>query len=118
MNDLGEPVSLCAASWRAGGVRTAMDAGVHEYTIMAYGRWTSKAWKSYMQTSNLDLWRAARMMVRCSGAVTKPLLVGDMVAARLGERADKCMVNLANATLRKYGSGQRYDFRVRTITQK
>ena len=37
----GKPVKLCAASWRTGGVRSAIDAGVNEYTIMAYVRWTS-----------------------------------------------------------------------------
>ena len=107
----GRPVELCAASWRAGGVRSAMDAGVNEYTIMAYGRWTSEAWKSYMEMTSVDLWRAAKMMVQSSGVVTKALLVGDLVASKLGEMADECMVNSANATLRSR-TGARYEFRM------
>ena len=73
----GKPVKLCAALWRAGGVSSAMDAGVNKYTIMAYVRCSSEAWKSYTETTTLDLWRAAKMMDQCSGAVTKALLVGD-----------------------------------------
>ena len=107
----GRPVKLCAASWRAGGVRSAMDAGVNEYTNMAYDRWTSEAWKSYMETTTVGLWRAAKMMVQSSGVVTKALLVGDLVASKLGEMADECMVNTANATLRSR-AGARYEFRM------
>jgi hypothetical protein len=104
----GHPVKLCAASWRAGGVRSAMDAGVNEYTIMALGRWTSEAWKSYAETTTVDLWRASKMMVQCSGAVTKALLVGDLVASKIGEMADECVVNTANTHLRN-----RLEFRMR-----
>jgi hypothetical protein len=118
VDSAGMAVKLCAASWRAGGVRSAMDAGVNEYTIMACGRWTSEAWRSYAATTSVDLWRAAKMMVQCSGAVTKALLVGDLVASKLDELADECEVNTANATLRNHLSGVKYEFKMRHHVRK
>jgi hypothetical protein len=47
------PVRL--ASWRAGGVRSALDAGVPVSTIMALGRWRSLAWESYAVLSTHDI---------------------------------------------------------------
>ena len=114
----GKPVKLCAALWRAGGVCSAMDAGVNKYTITAYGRCSSEAWKSYTETTTLDLWRAAKMMDQCSGAVTKALLVGDLVASKLDELADECEVNTANATLRNHLSGVKYEFKMRHHVRK
>jgi hypothetical protein len=116
VDSTGKPAKICAASWRAGGVRSAMDAQVNEYTIMAYGRWTSRAWKSYMEMVPLDLWHASQMMVRCSVAAPKELLVGDAVAAELGLKLDEEMVTRANSALRKRSTGKSFGFNMRPRT--
>jgi hypothetical protein len=113
VDSTGKPAKICAASWRAGGVRSAMDARVNEYTIMAYGRWTSRAWKSYMETVPLDLWHASQMMVRCSVAAPRRLLVGDAVAAELGLKADEEMVTWANGALKKRTTGKSFRYSMR-----
>jgi hypothetical protein len=62
----GSPTTVKASSWRAGGVRSAVDAGISEQMMMELGRWKSSAWTSYLTHSSLDLrgaswamWRAA-----------------------------------------------------------
>ena len=64
---LDRPTSVVAASWRAGGVRAAVDAGVAIPTIMAMGRWSSDAWQAYLQTSPEDLRVAVRKMWDSAG---------------------------------------------------
>ena len=58
----GEGVLMAASSWRAGGVRSAIDAGVPESRIMALGRWKSLAWMHYLIHSPLDFQSAAADM--------------------------------------------------------
>jgi hypothetical protein len=58
----GEVVRLVASSWRAGGVRSALDAGVPESRIMALGRWKTSAWMHYLIHSPLDFQGAAAKM--------------------------------------------------------
>jgi hypothetical protein len=90
-----------AASWRAGGVRTAVDAGVPEYPIMQYGRWRSQPWKHYLCATPLDLYGSALKMFKClSVEATSALLVGDAVAAQLGASEDGAMVEQSAVSLR------------------
>jgi hypothetical protein len=56
------PVRL--ASWRAGGVRSALDAGIPVSTIMALGRWRSLAWERYTVLSTHDIRSAMVAMWR------------------------------------------------------
>ena len=58
----GEDVMLAASSWRAGGVRSAIDAGVPESRIMALGRWKSSAWMHYLIHTGIDFQSAAAGM--------------------------------------------------------
>jgi hypothetical protein len=58
----GNVVRLVASSWRAGGVRSALDAGVPESRIMALGRWKSSAWMHYLIHSPLDFQQSASKM--------------------------------------------------------
>jgi hypothetical protein len=58
----GAPLSLRAASWRAGGVRSAVDAGQTEEMIMKLGRWKSNAWLHYLLHTTADVQGAARSM--------------------------------------------------------
>ena len=43
----GKPTCVKAASWRAGAVRSALNAKIPGTTIMELGRWRSYAWLSY-----------------------------------------------------------------------
>ena len=65
VDEVGSPMPVCAASWRAGGVRSAIDAGVSEAVIMAFGRWKSLAWHHYLLHSTHDLFSAALAMSSC-----------------------------------------------------
>lgn len=58
----GVKLSLRAASWRAGGVRSALDCETPETMIMELGRWRSDAWRNYMLHSSVDVQGAARSM--------------------------------------------------------
>ena len=58
----GVPMKVLASSWRAGGVRSAVDAGVAESVIMALGRWRSMAWMHYLIHSPHDFFSATRSM--------------------------------------------------------
>ena len=55
----GRAMSVRASSWRAGGVRSALDARVPTPIIMAAGRWRSTAWMKYFVEYGYDLRRAA-----------------------------------------------------------
>jgi len=61
-SEAGAPAPVKAASWRAGGVRSALDAGISGPMIMAMGRWRSLAWESYMLQNTEDLQRAMQAM--------------------------------------------------------
>ena len=56
----GRPTAVRAASWRAGAVRSAIDAGVPVPFIQASGRWKSAAWVAYLVGSSFDLQGAAQ----------------------------------------------------------
>jgi hypothetical protein len=49
------PAPLRMASWRAGGVRTAIDAKIDPCIIMELGRWSSSAWLYYLIHTASDL---------------------------------------------------------------
>ena len=58
----GITCKVLMASWRAGAVRSAWDAGIGRTTIMELGRWRSEAWQHYLLLSSLDLRLAGKMM--------------------------------------------------------
>jgi hypothetical protein len=58
----GTAQPLKAASWRAGGVETAKQAGLSESMIMFMGRWTSNAWRHYLTHTPVDVQSAAHLM--------------------------------------------------------
>jgi hypothetical protein len=58
----GEPMDVKAASWRAGGVASAKEAGLSDAVIMEMGRWTSPAWLHYSVTNLHDVRDAMRSM--------------------------------------------------------
>jgi hypothetical protein len=60
MDAAGRPTAVRAASWRAGAVRSAIDAGVPVPFIQASGRWKSAAWIAYLAQSSVDLQGAAQ----------------------------------------------------------
>jgi hypothetical protein len=62
VDDRGQTLSVMASSWRAGGVRSAVEAGVGEAAIMELGRWHSSAWTHYIHFSRHDLRRASARM--------------------------------------------------------
>lgn len=80
VDSMGRKLAVRSASWRAGGVRSAKDAGVAEAEIRALGRWKSSAWVAYLLHTCLDLQGAARSMWRasvvCDDSV-RGLRVGD-----------------------------------------
>lgn len=68
----GKPLAVRASSWRSGGVRTALDAGVSDATIMVLGRWRSVAWTRYAQSSYHDLQGVAASMWAAAAAPSSP----------------------------------------------
>jgi hypothetical protein len=62
VDGLGRPTSVMSSSWRAGGVRSAVDAGLSEALIMDLGRWKSSAWASYLLHTSADLCAASSRM--------------------------------------------------------
>jgi hypothetical protein len=58
----GEAMEVKASSWRAGAVRSALDANIATPFIMASGRWKSAAWIKYAVEHGLDLRQTARTM--------------------------------------------------------
>ena len=90
----GKPMPVKMASWRAGAVRSAVDAGVGEATIRALGRWQSSAWMSYLLHSLWDVQGAARSMWSTElsvGSGTHGLRVGrcDIGACFTLDRAEE-----------------------------
>jgi hypothetical protein len=62
VDSLGKACNVVMASWRAGAVRSAWDAGIERAAIMELGRWRSEAWQHYLLLSSLDLRRAGNVM--------------------------------------------------------
>jgi hypothetical protein len=79
VNQEGAAAPVRAASWRAGGVRSALDACVPVPIIMTLGRWRSIAWENYLMQSVDDLKRAQLAMWGPPKAVATTLRVGDLV---------------------------------------
>jgi hypothetical protein len=67
VDDSGQPTTVKASSWRAGGVRSAVDAGLPEQMIMDLGRWKSSAWASYLLHTHGDLREASASMWSAAG---------------------------------------------------
>jgi hypothetical protein len=70
VDEKGKELSLKMASWRAGGVRTAISAGESESMIMELGRWKSGAWRHYLLHTALDVQGAALRMWTASQTVS------------------------------------------------
>jgi hypothetical protein len=58
----GDVLSVWSSSWRAGAVRSAVDAETPEAMIQICGRWKTDAWKSYFRQHSGDLQRAVEKM--------------------------------------------------------
>jgi hypothetical protein len=78
VDQAGKLAPVRAASWRAGGVRSALDAGVPVPVIMMLGRWRSLAWENYYMQTKGDI-RAAQLAMWRFSSTTTPLKVGDLV---------------------------------------
>ena len=79
LDQAGKVAPVRAASWRAGGVRSAIDAGVSVPMIMVLGRWRSIAWESYFMQTKDDIRSAQVSMWRSEVTKSTPLRVGDLV---------------------------------------
>ena len=86
LDDYGKSTKL-KASWRAGGVRSAVKAGVSELLIMEIGRWRSSAWRHYLFHSPWDLQGACLQMWNASARVElkEGARVGSVELMSLGE---------------------------------
>ena len=69
----GKPLRDKASSWRAGGVRSALDANVSDAVIMVLGRWKSVAWTRYAQASYHDLQGVSSSMWSAAASPSSPL---------------------------------------------
>jgi hypothetical protein len=90
-DEQGQRIPLKAASWRAGGVRSALDAGISDQMIMRLGRWKTIAWSHYLFHSMSDMRGAALRMWEVSHGI-KPevtLLVDKLRPDSVCERADQ-----------------------------
>jgi hypothetical protein len=61
LGENGKPTCVKAASWRAGAVRSALNAKIPGTTIMELGRWRSYAWLSYASFSESEAERDGAM---------------------------------------------------------
>jgi hypothetical protein len=68
LDENGRIIKVRASSWRAGGARSATQAGLAGPLIMALGRWRSIAWGAYVSYPIKDLEEAAQQMWRVSVA--------------------------------------------------
>ena len=62
VDQAGRTAPVQAASWRAGGVRSALDANVPVPVIMEMGRWRSMAWERYALITDTDKSKAMASM--------------------------------------------------------
>lgn len=94
VDESGRALPLKMASWRAGAVRSAKDAGVGEAFIMPMGRWSSSAWRFYLLQTQVDLQGASlEMWRRSASAVVGPRV--EVVPSAVPEcvaRADAAVV--------------------------
>ena len=97
LNQEGVAAPVKAASWRAGGVRSALDARVPVPIIMALGRWRSIAWESYLMQTTADLKGAQLAMWSPLQTVATTLRVGDLVPNDVFADADVDAVSGPNA---------------------
>jgi hypothetical protein len=97
LNQEGVAAPVKAASWRAGGVRSALDARVPVPIIMALGRWRSIAWESYLMQTTADLKGAQLAMWSPLQTVATTLRVGDLVPNDVFADADADAVSGPNA---------------------
>jgi hypothetical protein len=105
VDSVGKVLPVKAASWRAGAVRSAMDAGLSETMIMEYGRWKSVAWRHYLMHTPYDLLSASVRMVRASVACPSGAQqVGGFEAAHLGAEGDARLVWASDRSLRQRSS--------------
>ena len=82
------------ASWRAGAVRSATDAGLSDSLIMELGRWKSNAWMHYLLHTPVDVQGAVRGMWQAMS----PVHAGGDVET-LGSVSDVDVLNGARAVL-------------------
>ena len=85
----GKPMAVRASSWRAGGVRSALDANVSDAVIMMMGRWKSVAWTRYAQTSYHDMQGVtASMWSAAASSPSPPLRVEEFPLSSVIVQAD------------------------------
>ena len=84
----GHAAPVHAVSWRAGGVRSAMDAGVSVPMIMMLGRWRSIAWQSYFMQTKEDIRLAQAAIWRPTLSTPAPCRVGDLVPSSVFQAID------------------------------
>ena len=97
VDELGQKLVLKLSSWRAGGVRSALDAGIPASLIKAMGRWKSEAWQCYASHVLADMRNAARAMWSAASTGPQPGLVVGVEHAfdQLGELLKPARVGLA-----------------------
>ena len=97
VDELGQKLVLKLSSWRAGGVRSALDAGIPASLIKAMGRWRSEAWQCYASHVLADMRNAARAMWSAASTGPQPGLVVGVEHAfdQLGELLKPARVGLA-----------------------
>ena len=84
-DERGHELKLKAASWRAGGVQSAVRSGIGEATIKELGRWHSSAWERYLVHTGQDLARASAQMWRGADQDAPPHPLCLRVGASSGE---------------------------------
>ena len=76
LGDTGLEARVLASSWRAGAVRSAIDAGISEQLIKHFGRWKSAAWEHYLLQNAGDLREALALMWGKADGSSGPARVG------------------------------------------
>ena len=62
-NTIGDPLGISSHSLRRGGASSLVFSGVSEPAIMALGRWTSQAWKEYIDLFAVQQLAASRALL-------------------------------------------------------
>lgn len=73
----GRETAVRSASWRAGGVQSAIAAGLSEQMIMELGRWKSHAWTAYLLFSSANLREASEQMTAAARQSSRVLHTAD-----------------------------------------
>lgn len=60
---VGDPIGISSHSLRRGGASSLVFSGVSEPAIMALGRWTSQAWREYIDLSAVQQLAASRALL-------------------------------------------------------